>query len=166
MTHSLPEWLPELLDTNGSWDEILERLYSVFTSDFVTNRPRCDGLPVLPDGKKLDGDSHEEGFWHLITKTDPQTRDRLLDAPRAKRLGWCRATIENCHPPDVLVFDYEEGSGRLRRYLWLHECDYLVVLEKRKSGGKATAYMLITAFYLDGPSSRRRIRKKYDARET
>lgn len=165
MTISLPDWLPELLDTNGSWDEILQRLYTVFTSDFVTGDPSYEGLPVWHDRRKLDGDPHEEGFWHLVTMKDRNTGDRLLDTPRAKRLRWCRATIDNGSPPDVLVFDYEEGGGQLRRYLWIHECDYLVILEKRKPGGKDKAYMLITAFYLDGPSSKRRIQRKYDERQ-
>jgi hypothetical protein len=166
MTKSHPDWLPELLDTNGYWDEIRQRLYDVFTSDFVTGSPRYEGLPVWHDRRKLDGDPHEEGFWHLVTMKGRDTGDRLLDTPRAKRLGWCRATVDNCNPPDVLVFDFEEGRGQLRRYLWIHECDYLVVLEKRKHGGKDKAYMLITAFYLDGPSSKRRIQKKYDGRKT
>lgn len=166
MTNTPPGWLPELIDTNGSWEEILQRLYVVFTADFVTGRPQYDGLPVWHDRRKLEGDPHEEGFWHLVTMTDRGSGDRLLDTPRAKRLSWCRATIDNSKPPDVLVFDYEEGNGKIRRYLWVHECDYLVILEKRKQGGHDRAYMLITAFYLDGPSSKRRIQKKYDDRET
>lgn len=92
--------------------------------------------------------------------------DRLIDPPRAKRLKWCRATIDNSNPPDVLVFDYEEGDGKIRRYLWVHECDYLVVLAKRSEAGRDKAFLLVTAFYLDGPSSKRRIQKKYDQRET
>ncbi len=164
MTNTPPTWLPELIDTNGSWDEILQRLYAVFTHDFVTGNPRYQGLPVWYDRRKLDGDPHEEGFWHLVTKKDRNSGHRLLDSPRAKRLRWCRATIDNSTPPDVLVFDYEEGKGQLRRYLWIHECDYLVILEKRAKGGKAKAYSLVTAFYLDGSSSKRRIQKKYEQR--
>lgn len=166
MSHTPPSWLPELIDRNGSWDEIRDRLYAVFTADFIHGHPRYEGLPVWHDRRKLDDDPHEEGFWHLVTKKDRDTGDRLLDTSRAKRLRWCRATIDNANPPDVLVFDYEEGNGKIRRYLWLHECDYLVVLEKRARGGVDRAYSLVTAFFLDGPASKRRIQKKYDNRES
>lgn len=165
MTDTLPSWLPELLDISGSWDEIRDRLYAVFAADFIHGGPRYAGLPVWHDRRKLDGDNHEEGFWHLVTKSDRYTGDRLIDPPRAKRLKWCRATMENSNTPDVLVFDYEEGDGSIRRYLWVHECDYLVVLAKRSEAGRDKAYFLVTAFYLDGPSSKRRIQKKYDQRE-
>jgi len=165
MSDTPPDWLPELIDTNGAWDEILGRLYNVFKADFIQGSPRYEGLPVWHDRRKLDGDPHEEGFWHLVTKEDKVTKDRYPDFPRAKRLRWCRATIDKNAPPDVLVFDYEEGDGRIRRYLWVHECDYLVVLEKRRRGGKDRAYSLVTAFYLDGSSGKRRIQKKYDNRE-
>ena len=166
MSDNPPDWLPELIDTDGSWGDVLGRLYEVFKADFIQGDPRYEGLPVCYDQRKLDGDPHEEGFWHLVTKTDRDTGHRLIDTPRAKRLRWCRATIDKNAPPDVLVFDFEEGSGKIRRYLWVHEFGYLVVLEKRRQGGKDKAYSLVTAFYLDGPSSKRRIQKKYDKRES
>lgn len=164
MSDTLPEWLPELLDTNGSWDEILDRLYAVFDTEFKQGKPRYDGLPVWWDRRCLDGDPHEEGFWHLTTREDKTTGDRLLDTPRAKRLRWCKATIDNCALADVLVFDYEEGNGKIRTYLWVHEADYVVILERREKKGKTIAYSLVTAFFLDGPSRRRAMQKKYDNR--
>ncbi len=164
MTGTLPDWLPELIDTNGSWDEILGRLYAVFEHDFKNGRPRYNGLPVWWDRRCLDSDPHEEGFWHLVTRDDKQSGDRLLDSPRAQRLGWCRAVIDNSDEADVLVFDYEEGNGRVRTYLWGHQFDYVVILEKVIRRGRDIAYSLVTAFNLDGPSSRRRLQKKYDNR--
>jgi hypothetical protein len=114
----------------------------------------------------LDGDPHEEGFWHLTTREDKASGDRLLDPPRAKRLRWCRATIDNAASPDVLMFDYEEGNGRIRTYLWVRDADYVVILEKREKNGKVVAYSLVTAFPLDGPSRRKDMRRKYDNRKT
>jgi hypothetical protein len=166
MTDILPLWLPALLDINGSWNEIRDQLYAVFCADFLRDRPRYEGLVLEFDRRKLHGDGHEEAFWHLVTSTDQQTGDRLLDAPRARRLRWCRATIDHNKPPDVLVFDYEEGTGRIRRYLWVHKCDYLVVLELRSGAGPQRKCFLVTAFYLDGHSSKRRIQQKYDRRMT
>lgn len=162
MSSALPEWLPEQIDTNGTWDEILERLYAVFEDDFKNGRPRFDGLPVWWDRRCLDGDPHEEGFWHLVTRDDRATGNRLLDTPRAKRLRWCRATID--HETDVLVFDYLEGNGKTRTYLWVHQCDYVVILERATRKGKHVAYWLVTSFFLDGPSRRRSMQRKFDDR--
>lgn len=164
MSGALPDWLPEEIDTNGTWGEILERLYAVFESDFKNGRPRFDGLPVWWDRRCLDGDPHEEGFWHLVTRDDKATGDRLLDTPRARRLRWCRATIDHEAEPDVLVFDYLEGNGKTRTYLWVHQCDYVVILERALRKGKHVAYSLVTAFYLDGPSRRDSMQRKYDNR--
>lgn len=165
MNGTLPGWLPELVDTNGSWDEILSRLYAVFESDFKNGKPRFNGLPVWWDRRRLDGDPHEEGFWHLVTRDDKTTGDRLLDTHRAQRLTWCRAVIGNSNDAEVLVFDYEEGSGRIRTYLWVHQHDYVVILEKVVRKKKAIAYLLVTAFCLDGPSRRQAMQKKYDNRQ-
>ena len=163
MSDTSPKWLPELLDTNGSWHEILDRLYSVFEEDFKNSKPTFDGLPVWWDRRQDGGDPHEEGFWHLITKDD-EKGDRVPDFPRAQRLKWCRAVIDNCSTSDVMAFDYAEGSGKVRTYLWLYQCDYVVILEKVVRRGKALAFMLLTAFPLDGASRRRAMQRKYENR--
>ena len=36
----------------------------------MNGKPTFDGLPVWWDRRHEDGDPHEEGFWHLITKDD------------------------------------------------------------------------------------------------
>jgi len=72
--------------------------------------------------------------------------------------------LVNSHKADVLVFDYEEANGRVRTYLWGHQFDYVVILEKVVRRGKEVAFSLVTAFNLDGPSSSRRLQKKYDNR--
>lgn len=164
MSSSLPGWIPALVDTDGSWDEILDRLYAVFEQDFKVGRPTFKGLPIWWDRRFTDGDSHEDGFWHLITKDDPSSGDRLLDTFRAKRLRWCRAIVDNHTDASVLVWDYLEGSGKVRTYVWVEQSDYLVVLEKQLRKGRGVAYFLVTAFHLDGESRRRATRRKYDNR--
>lgn len=77
---------------------------------------------------------------------------------------WCPlAHVKDLSRASRLVFEYEEGTGKVRTYLWGHTFDYVVVLEKISRREKA-AYMLITAFHVDGDSSRRRLRKKYEKR--
>lgn len=165
MTNTPPGWLPELIEVDaGRWAEDLKRLYSVFRNDFVTGGPRYEGFPVWHDRKKSDGE-FEDGFWHLVTNDYKKTGDRYPDLPRARRLRWCRATIDNSKPPDVLAFDYEEGNGKIRRYLWVHEWDYLVILEKRSKDGQIRAYSLVTAFSFENDKSyRRTTQRKYDQR--
>lgn len=140
MTNTPSDWLPDLIKVEaGSWVEDLNQLYAVFRNDFVTGGPRYEGLPVWHDRRLLDG-KYEEGFWHLVTQ-------------------------DYSKPPDVLVFDYEEGNGKTRRYLWVHEFDYLVILEKRSKGGVDRAYSLVTAFSFENDASyRKTTQRKYDHR--
>ena len=78
-------------------------------------------------------------------------------------MKWCRAVIDNCSTPDVVTCDYDEG-GRIRTYLWLYQCDYVVILEKVVRRGKEVALMLVTAFPLEGKSRRRAMQRKYENR--
>jgi hypothetical protein len=164
MSLSFPECLPELINTNGSWNEIRTRLYEVFKADFKCGRPQWNGVPIWWDRRCLDGDLHEEGFWHLITSKDKRTGERLLESSRAQRLRWCRFVINNSGEPAILVFDYVEGNGKIRTYLWGHQFDYVVIVEKVIRKERLLANSLVTAFPLSGPSRRRGMQKKYDNR--
>lgn len=155
-----PLWLPDQLSLSGTWQEIIDRLWAVFHTDFVKGCPTFNSVPVAWDRRKLDGDPRDEGFWHIITRKDYASGNRLLDQPRAKRLRWARAVLDNAHTDDVLVFDYEEGLGKIRTYLWAATVDYVVILEK-KPRWQSDVYFLVTAFCLDGPSRRRDLDKKY-----
>jgi hypothetical protein len=166
-----PPWLPDFIETDGVWDEVVQRLYSVFERDFKTGRPKWRGLEVWWDSRKEKDDDYERGFWHLITNTDQKTKERVPDFRRAERLGWCAPIITHCPDSSILEWKYDEGGGRIRYYLWLKNFDYVVVLEKdakcnRKSGEWFEIAMLITAYHLDGDGSRRRLRKKYENRRT
>ena len=163
MSDVSPGWLPELVSLSGSVPEIFERLYGVFKRDFRFGRPHFRRLPVWWDRRCLDGDSREEGFWHIITRDDAASGDRLLDAPRARRLAWARAVLDHAERDEVVAFEYEESRGRVRTYLWVKDADYVVILEKQ-SRGQRDIYFLMTAFSLDGPSRRRAMEKKYQNR--
>lgn len=155
----MPPWLPALVDTNGAWEETVERLYAVFHHDIVLARPRFRGQPVWHDRRTID-DPRPEGFWHLITSNDRTTGERLLDPRRAERIGWCGAIIAHSTDPAVTPFDYQEGSARIRTYLWLRELDYVVILERVIRRGRFAASLLLTSYYLDGSSSRRNMERR------
>ncbi len=153
-----PAWLPQLHDTDGNWAEVCGRLFEVFSRDFYGAAPAFQGRKVLWDTRREDG-KYDECFWHLITKTDPASGDRLVDTARAKRIAWSAAIIRNSADAAVSCWDSKE-AGKLRTYLWLKAMDFVVVLEKRKSD----RCVLVTAYVVEGDSSRRKLQRSYDRR--
>jgi hypothetical protein len=158
LTDRRPGWLPQLINCSGDWHKTLAGLYAVFTRDFTQGQPRFRGRRVWWDRRK-DSDGYEEGFWHLISRSDAQAGDRIPDYRRAERLCWCRPLIEHADEPEVKVWSADQ-KGRVREYLWLPEEDYVVVLDRR--GGEVS--FLVTAYCLDGDSSRRKLRRSYENR--
>lgn len=159
-----PAWLPEIVSVNGEWPLVLARLFATFDVDFKQTQRSFRGRPIWWDNRIPPGERYEEGFWHLITKTDQESGERLLDPRRAERLPWCGPTISHSDDDPVKVWDYREAGGRLRTYLWLEDWDYVIVLEKR-SQRKGEIAFLVTAYHVDGDSVRRSLRTKYSKRE-
>jgi hypothetical protein len=158
-----PDWLPALASVSGVWEVMLKRLYRIFEADFKHKGCTLGGRPLRWDSRILTGERYEEGFWHLITQTDQNTKERLFDPRRAERLPWCAPTIMNAHDSAVLMWDYLEARNRLRTYLWLKDWDYVIVLEKKPHRRGEVAF-LITAYYVSGQSTRKNLQRKYDKR--
>ena len=158
------EWLPEMVSVGGEWEMVLAKLYHIFDEDFRKTECTFEGRPVWWDRRILPGDRYEEGFWHLITKTDQKTKDRLFDPRRAERLSWCCPIISNVDDDAVKVWNFREARGQLRTYIWLEDWDYIVILEKRRQRVSEIAFLL-TAFHVGGQATRRRLRAKYEKRE-
>ena len=142
----LPSFLPPVLDLDGTWEVILNKLYNIFKKGFIDSKVYFADLRVIYDTRKLD-DEKEEGFWHLITKEDKKL-GRIPDYKRAKRLPWAKPTIENHNEPEVKLWDYLERNDKVRIYLWLENYDYAVVLERCR-GKRKHLVVLITAFYVE-----------------
>lgn len=158
-----PEWLPDQLDLDGSWDEALAKLYQVFHRDFEAGRPCFSGRPIWWDQRTIDGDRYPEGFWHLISKMSRAEDARIPDYPRARKLPWCSPTLSHPTADPVLTWEYKEGTGALRTYVWLSELDYVIILE-RQSKRRGDIYRLITAYHIEGDSGRRKLRRRYERR--
>jgi len=159
----LPPWLPAIISVNGEWEDVLCRLYHVFASDFKRSGCMFQERPVWWDRRVLPGERYEEGFWHLITRDDSRTKQRLFDPRRAERLPWCAPTLRNSQDIRVRVWDYEEGGGSIRTYVWLQNWDYVIVLEKKRARVGEVAF-LVTAYHVDGESQKRSLRRKYEKR--
>ena len=158
----MPEWLPVCCVTDGEWARVIAELYAVFQQDFVADPPRVYGCPVWWQRRISDG--YEEAFWHLTTRDDDVTGDRLFDPRRAERIPWCGAMLRRYNDPAITSWRYQESKGQVRLYLWLEAWDYVVVLEERDVW-IGRIYFLITAYHVDGESRRRQLRKKYRKRE-
>lgn len=155
-------WLPKMISVVGIWEDVIARLYEVFDKDFNKGRSCLSGLPVWWDRRIADGSIYEEGFWHLISRRDERTGDRLLDPRRAERLPWCQPTLDHTDDDDVKLWDSLEGRHK-RTYVWLKNHDYVIVLEKRRQKIGQVAF-LITAYHVDGRNRRKSLGRKYNER--
>ena len=147
-----PSFLPPILDLAGTWEDILSVLYEVFENDFKQHQASHSGMRVLYDGRvTADGDGKEEGFWHAISKTDYNTGDRVPEFRRAERLPWARPLMMSSPRVEIKVFDYDHGSKDkgIRRYIWLDNYDYVLVLQEKKK-----LFFWITAFHISTAQSR------------
>jgi hypothetical protein len=158
------DWLPPMLTLSGTWEEIVSSLYVIFEKDFKQAKPKFQHYVIWWDQRVLAGQYYEEGFWHLISRDDESTGERLPDFRRAERLPWCAPTIVHSDDSAVIVWDYREGRGQLHTYLWLEDRDYCIILKKLKRVAQPVA-MLMTAFHVDGPSRRRSLRSKLARRD-
>lgn len=155
----LPDWLPSKIVYTGNWTIFSNVAYTVFKRDWLVKpRPEFDGLVVLPNKSIVEG-GREEGFWHLITRKDAKDGERYPEIKRAEKLTWARPVVEHRGDPGVTVFDYEEGNGRIRSYIWAQAFDYVVILEK-----KQRVAFLITAYDVDNDATRKDLERKYKKR--
>jgi len=154
-----PDWLPSMLTLPGTWDKIVSDLYAIFDKDFKQGKPKFQHYMVWWNQRVSSGQHYEEGFYHLISRVDKNSGERIPDFRRAERLPWCAPIITYSNDSAVKVWDYLEGQGQLRTYVWLEYGDYCIILEKLRHHVQAVA-MLVTAFHVDGPSRRRSLRNK------
>jgi hypothetical protein len=154
-----PQWLPPMLTLSGTWDRIVSDLFGIFDRDFKQGKPKFQQYMVRWDQRIPPGQRFEEGFWHLISRDDKNSGERLPDFRRAERLPWCAPVIINSDDNSLKVWDYQEGRGQIHTYIWLSNQDYCVILKKLTPSTRAAA-MLITAFHVDGPSQRRSLQTK------
>ncbi|MDI6766155.1 MAG: hypothetical protein QME52_04955 [Bacteroidota bacterium] len=155
---AIPIWLPELFPVEPWTNNTYDLLYEVFKKDFVESRPILFGkeiwyFPEIENGKlKI--------FWHLTSREDQTTRERLPDFRRSERLPWARPIIEHYTDHEILIWNYEEGDGDIHTYIWLRNYDYLLILKKYKDGG----CRIITSYWIEYEDYKNKLQKKYGKR--
>ena len=156
-------WLPPIIDNSeyADWDKFLEEVYRIFKRDFLEGDTLSyRSAPVIINSELERG--KEKTFWHLTHRTEKGKRwgrRKIRDVRRAERLPWIRPIITNHADKDILDFDYFEGQGILRTYLWLRNWDFVVILESLNG-----CYLLITAYSVDYAGQKEGLEKKYDDR--
>lgn len=156
-----PAWLPRIFNMDGIWERNLGHLYSIFENDFINNPLLLDSKPVWFDRRVIEG-KYPEGFWHIITKYDGE--ERIPDFRRAERLPWCGPSIRNSNDPVITKWDIIERD-EINTYIWLESFDYLIVLVRR-SHRIGDVMVLRTAYYVEGDSTRNKLKRKYANRIT
>ena len=157
---STPAWLPNMLSVNPWNEQTFEKLYALFRRDFVENRPQYRNFSIwfFPDRE----DGKEKIFWHLTHREDKESGERLPDPRRSERLPWARPMLEHPDEPEILDWDYEEGDGTIKTYVWLKDFDYLIILKKYPDDGRR----IITAYWVEYGHEKRKLMKKYQRRIT
>lgn len=155
----LPDFLPPILVVDGIWEERLVELYEIFKSDFVYNACYYEGRKITFKRTNTINEK-EDGFWHLISYEN-KVEGRIPDFKRAKRLSWVKAVIENHGHSEIKDFDYLEATEDVRKYLWLENHDFVVILEEYRNRQR---FFLVTAFHVSGPYKRTDLEKKYEKR--
>lgn len=141
-----PDFLPRKIEMDKDWEMVVDKLYQVFSNDFKKNQVRHCAFEIFYKDRILpNGDGKEDFFWHIISKDYGRVGIREPDFKRAKRLPWARPLIESSPRKEIKVFDYDHGSKDkgLRRYIWLENYRYAIVLQKKKG-----RYLWLTAYYV------------------
>ena len=155
MSKEKPDWLPDLFPV-GCWTEnTFEDLYDIFLRDFVEHPLTYRGKSVWFFPEK--DDDKEVLFWHLTHREDRDTGERLPDHRRSERLPWVREILIQSSQPEIIDWDYEEGNGGIRTYVWLKENNFLIVMKKYTNN----TYRLITSFWVEYENTKRKLERKY-----
>lgn len=108
---------------------------------------------VVQLNHRLFADNKPECFWHLCGRGE----NRQIDPGRAARLPWFRPVLENWTAPEVLAWEGEgTQAGKICRYLWLRDFDYLIILAPGRQGG----WFLVTAHHVEGRRRRQDLERR------
>lgn len=151
---SLVDNLPKKFQVNPWKGTTYDELYEVFCQNIRGGRLTYQGGTVWHFPNMEDG--REEIFWHLTGRKD-HTGERFPDHRRCERLPWVNPLLRACPNSEVLEWDYEEGDGTIKTYVWLKDEDFLVIMKKYTNGSRR----LVTSFWIDQENTRVKTEKKY-----
>ena len=158
-------WLPKLElmdDYDNNWEKYQEALYEIFKYDFMSSKPKFEGIPVNIRKHPIEY-GREEAFFHITCQDYMKNGERVPDFRRCERIRWVKAFIENnncdssqCGECDGVKVWSEPYRNTTRVHILLEEERYIVVIERRN-----TYCLLVTAFFLEYEHSLRKKLKSY-----
>jgi hypothetical protein len=153
-----PDWLPEPLSLSSWSAQTYDQLYKWFQVEILAQPLLYGGKGVWHFSDMEDG--RECLFWHLTCRKDNLTNERIPDLQRCRRLPWLRPLLLNADEPEVLDWDYAEGDGTTKTYVWLRDHDYLVIMKKYPDGSRR----LVTAYWIEYEHEKAKLLKKHKRR--
>ncbi len=152
-----PPKLETFEDHNSDWPTYVDAIYKIFKTDFIYGSPKwvVDNLIVGINSSPIS-DGKEYTFWH-ITSTGNIEAERIPDFRRCERIRFPRYLIENFRSGPIYAWEKEVKSGGGSRENRIHiatdDFTYLLVLSPLRKNRR----IIITAFYVDSESNRRRL---------
>ena len=143
---------------NKNNDEIIEFLYEIFKNDFITNKTYlAQRVYIDPLSDDIETSINKEKiFWHVISRKDRGTR--RIDKPRACRVNWIKPIILSYTHTKIKFFYHYEDNNKIRLYLWAHDNDFAVILQKI---GTTNSSYVVTSFYIDNQNKRDAFERKF-----
>lgn len=149
---------PPLVPFSGSgWPAYEERIYDLFSADFLDTPIEWRGQPVTIQRESLLN-GKEEGFWHLVTETGPSGKigDRYPDLDRCARILWVKAVLT---APAPAVRTFGQMRGNYQHYgIALADFSYMVFLRQWPS-----QVQLKAAYYVTAAHKQAGYRKQWEA---
>lgn len=149
--------LVELASCGGDFSVYVEQLYSHFRADFIDSSPTFPGRRWAVKRHPIR-DGKEATFWHVISEGEIED-ERLPDLRRCERVRWPRPIIDAFSTGEVRWWP-QTRKREQRLALATPDFDYLVILADRGS-----YIMLWTAYPIEQPHTRRRLRRECEAAE-
>lgn len=155
---------PNFVNLNGTWFEIEDRLFTIFSDFFDDNElANYDGAKITYNSQISK--KRPEGYWHVThrdSKNLAGATERIFDTERSRRIGWIKSLVHgecaNCK-----IF-WDQRHDKL--HFWLEDDDYILILADQKRRRHGTRFLnLVTAFYIDGNGYKRRFAKMYRSYE-
>ncbi len=168
----MPDWLPAKFCVDPWKGNTYEILYLIFCRDIRDSELKYCSYRIWFFPEKEDG--KETIFWHLTSReqkkqviprrmrkyhkeVNSDEKTRFPDLRRSERLPWVKPMVEHPGDSELLCWNYLEGDGSIKTYVWLKDLDFVVIMKKYEDESRR----LVTSFYVDSEFKKNDLERKY-----